>query len=313
MSVVIFALLGGVVGGALLSELGGFVFGAIVGGLLGSVADLAGRVRQLERRLDARRTAEAEGAPPEAGRRVAAAPQREPAAEPHGVEQHPMPPRAAAPGSRPAPGPTASAAAASPRRDGAAAGRAPLAAARRERKPSQLEKWLHNAASWFTTGNVPVKVGVVLSLFGVGFLVKEGIDRQWLVLPLELKLVLVALFGIALLLLGWRLRARQRIYALSVQGGGIGVLYLTIYASYAVYDLLPAALAFGLLVAITAGAGVLAVLQDARSLAVLGTLGGFLAPVLTSSDSGNHVALFSYYAVLDLAILGVAWFRPGAC
>ena len=62
---------------------------------------------------------------------------------------------------------------------------------------------------WFTTGNVPVKVGVVLSLFGVGFLVKEGIDRQWLVLPLELRLMLVALFGIGLLALGWRLRERQ--------------------------------------------------------------------------------------------------------
>jgi uncharacterized membrane protein len=42
---------------------------------------------------------------------------------------------------------------------------------------------------------------------------------------------------------------------------------------------------------------------------VLGTLGGFLAPVLASTGSGNHVALFGYYAVLDLAILGIAWFK----
>ena len=80
---------------------------------------------------------------------------------------------------------------------------------------------------------MPVKVGVVLSLFGVGFLVKEGIDRQWLVLPLEMRLILVALFGIGLLVLGWRLRKKKRAYALPVQGGGIGVLYLTIYASFA--------------------------------------------------------------------------------
>ena len=156
---------------------------------------------------------------------------------------------------------------------------------------------------------MPVKVGVVLSLFGVGFLVKEGIDREWLVLPLELRLMFVALFGIGLLVLGWRLRARQRTYALSVQGGGIGVLYLTIYASFGSIDLLPATLAFALLVAVTAAAGVLAVLQDARALAVLGILGGFLAPVLVSTGSGNHVALFSYYALLNLAIVGIAWFK----
>ena len=94
-----------------------------------------------------------------------------------------------------------------------------------------------------------------------------------------------------------------------MQGGGIGVLYLTIYASFALYNLLPAALAFALLVAVTAAAGVLAVLQDARALAVLGILGGFLAPVLVSTGSGNHVALFSYYALLNLAILGIAWFK----
>jgi uncharacterized membrane protein len=292
MSVFVFALLGGIVGGALLGELGGFVFGAIVGALMGSVADLAGRVRQLERRLDAPRTADARSVPAEPPRQPAAPPpSTAPASEsrpPPVEEHHPLPPRSAVPAGR---------------------AQASDSAARRELEPSLLKTLFDKAVGWFTTGNVPVKVGVVLSLFGVGFLVKEGIDRQWLVLPLELKLMLVALFGIGLLALGWRLRARQRTYALSVQGGGIGVLYLTTFASYSIYGLMPAALAFGLLVAVTAGAGVLAVAQDARALAVLGTLGGFLAPVLTSSDSGNHVALFSYYAVLDLAILGVAWFK----
>ena len=52
MTMVILALLGGVVGGALLSDFGGVVFGLVVGALVGSVADLAGRVRTLERRLD---------------------------------------------------------------------------------------------------------------------------------------------------------------------------------------------------------------------------------------------------------------------
>ncbi len=120
----------------------------------------------------------------------------------------------------------------------------------------------------------------------------------------------VALFGIGLLVLGWRLRdAATAPTRSSVQGGGIGVLYLTIYASFALYNLLPAALAFALLVVVTAAATALAVLQDARALAVLGIVGGFLAPVLVSTGSNDHVALFSYYAVLDFAILGIAWFK----
>ena len=121
-------------------------------------------------------------------------------------------------------------------------------------EPSVFDKLLASAWRWFTTGNVPVKVGVVLSLFGVAFLVKWGIDRRLLVLPIELRLIFAALFGTGLLVLGWRLRTRMRTYALSIQGGGVGVLYLTIYASFALYDKLPAAVAFGLLVAVTVAA-----------------------------------------------------------
>ncbi len=53
----------------------------------------------------------------------------------------------------------------------------------------------------------------------------------------------------------------------------------------------------------------LAVLQNSRSLAILGVVGGFLAPILTSTGQGSHVVLFSYYLVLNVAILGIAWFR----
>jgi uncharacterized membrane protein len=54
---------------------------------------------------------------------------------------------------------------------------------------------------------------------------------------------------------------------------------------------------------------VLAVLQDAIVLAVLGASGGFLAPILASTGGGSHVALFSYYAVLNGGVVGIAWFR----
>lgn len=53
----------------------------------------------------------------------------------------------------------------------------------------------------------------------------------------------------------------------------------------------------------------LATLQNSRALAVLATSGGFLAPVLSSTGDGSHIALFSYYAVLNLGILTIAWFR----
>ena len=181
--------------------------------------------------------------------------------------------------------------------------------ARPARQDSTFERLAAVAWRWLTTGNVPVKVGVVVSVFGLAFLLREAIDRSWLTLPIELRLTGVALAGIAMLVAGLRLRQRRAGYGLSLQGGGIAVFYLTAYAAYAIYGLLPAAIAFTGLVATTALAGVLAIRQDTKSLALLGIVGGFMAPILASDGSGNHVVLFSYYAVLNCAIFAIAWMR----
>ena len=185
----------------------------------------------------------------------------------------------------------------------------PSADAHFARTQSPLDKILAHCKSWISTGNVPVKVGVILSVFGLAFLVKEAIDRSWLVLPIEYRLLGVAAFGIALLVIGWRLRNARAGYGLSLQGGGIAVVYLTVFAAYGIYSLIPAVPAFALLVITTIAAGCLAVMQNARALAVLGIIGGFMAPILASSGSGNHVILFSYYAILNCAIIGIAWQR----
>ena len=240
MTVVILALLGGVVGGALLSDFGGFVLGAVVGGLAGWVADLRGPSPHARAAARSPQGVRRAGTGRRSRRRRAS---RKSLRRPHrscGLRSRR---RLRAPPHRPRRSPprTSRAWRTSPAPAAAGASRPRVAPRRGARsEPSAFDALLAKVWRWFTTGNVPVKVGVVLSLFGVGFLVKEGIDREWLVLPLEVRLMFVALFGIGLLVLGWRLRTRQRIYALSVQGGGIGVLYLTIYASFALYDLLPA-------------------------------------------------------------------------
>jgi len=173
----------------------------------------------------------------------------------------------------------------------------------------RLQPLIDKATTWFTTGNVPVKVGVVISFFGVAFLLKYAIDRELLVFPIEFRLLAVAAGGLAMIVIGWRLRSRVRAYALSLQGGGIGILFLTIFSAFRIWQLLPAPPAFFLLVALALFTGTLAVLQNASSLAILGIVGGFLAPVLTSTGQGNHVTLFSYYLLLNGAILGISWFR----
>lgn len=160
---------------------------------------------------------------------------------------------------------------------------------------------------WFTVGNVPVKIGMLVLLAGVASLLKYGADQGWFAMPAELKLAGVAAAALAALVFAWRKRDSNRLFALSLQGGAIGVLLLVVFAAFKNFGMLPAGAAFALSIVLVASAGVLAVLQDAKALAVFALLAGFLAPIWLSTGGGNHVALFSYYAVLNAAIVGIAW------
>lgn len=160
---------------------------------------------------------------------------------------------------------------------------------------------------FFTTGNVVVKVGVIVLFFGVGFLLKYAADKD--LFPIELRLAAVAAFGIVLFVLGWRLRHRNLNYALVIQGGAIGILYLTVFTAARYYTVVPLGLAFFLMLALVLISCSLAVIQNSMSLAIFATIGGFLAPILTSTGAGSHVVLFSYYTFLNAGIFGIAWYK----
>lgn len=174
--------------------------------------------------------------------------------------------------------------------------------------PAGMPPWITTTLAWFTGGNTIVRVGIVVLFFGVAFLLKFAYDHSNV--PPELRIGGATLAGMAFTFTGWRLRDRRAGYAVALQGGGIGIMYLAVFAALRLYALLPAGFAFGLLATIAASAAVLALRQQAQSLAVLGTAGGFLAPVLASAGSGDHVALFGYYAVLDAGIVAIAARRP---
>jgi uncharacterized membrane protein len=287
-----YIVIGGLVGlwfGSASYVLLGFAAGAAFGYLLEQIRSLEDKVRRLNARVE---------------RAVEARDVREPAARAPEAERPAAPPLPETP--------------ATPRVSRPVAKKIQEPAASRTAKPSPVtpktpdlfDRLVEMAKEWLTTGNVPVKVGVIVSFFGVAFLLKYAVDQGYIVISIEARYLAVTAAAAVLLGLGWRLREKLPVYALSLQGGGIGILYLTIFAALRLHEIIPATFAFALFVALTAFTGILAVLQNSMALAILGTVGGFLAPVLVSTGPGNHVALFSYYLVLNAAVLGIAWYQP---
>ncbi len=157
---------------------------------------------------------------------------------------------------------------------------------------------------WLAGGNALTRIGVVILFFGVAFLLKYFTER--FTMPVELRLAMVAAGGFALTALGMRLAASRPGYGLSLQGAGAGILYLTGYAAFRLYGVLPEAPAVTLLIALSALTVWLAVRNDSQPLAGLAIAGGFLAPVLVGND-GGPLLLFGYFALLNAAIFALAW------
>jgi uncharacterized membrane protein len=125
--------------------------------------------------------------------------------------------------------------------------------------------------AWLLGGNTIVKAGVSILFVGLAFLAKFASEHVQV--PVELRLAGIAAVALVLLVIGWRLRLSRAGYAQVLQGGAVAVLYLTLFVAFRFYGVLAVGPVFALMAVVAALAAALAVLQNARSLAVIGAAG----------------------------------------
>ena len=186
-----------------------------------------------------------------------------------------------------------------------AAAAAPPAVPLRDRLPPVVSRWIFG-------GNTIVKVGVLILFLGLAFLLRYTAER--VTVPVQFRYMGVALVGVVLTFLGWRLRDRKDAaggsdYGLILQGAGIGVFYLTALGALHLNPLLSANAAFAFMALVSVAGALLAVKQDAPWLAFISVAEGFAAPVLVGGGSGAYMPLMTYMALLDMGILAMAWFK----
>ena len=152
-------------------------------------------------------------------------------------------------------------------------------------------------------------MGVVAILFGVAFFLKWSFENNLLGPRSRVALGIAA--GLALVATGWLLRHRRDVPYLSeaLTGLGLGVLYLSIYGARAVYGLVPGAVAFAGMFAVTMLGALVSALTNRQITAVLAVLGGLLTPPLLAGQPYDERNLLAYLLVLDLLVLALARFR----
>jgi len=178
---------------------------------------------------------------------------------------------------------------------------AAVAAAGPEREEQSLESRI--GSQWFN------RIGILAVLIAAAWFLKLAIDNHWIG-PLGRVLIgLVAGAG----LIAWSERFRTRGYAAfsySLKAVGSGVLYLSLWAAFSLYQLVDSTVAFAAMIAVTAFNGFLAWRQDAELLALYAIVGGFSTPLLLSTGENHEVALFTYLLLLDAAVLLLVALKP---
>lgn len=158
-------------------------------------------------------------------------------------------------------------------------------------------------SQWFN------RIGILAVLIAMAWFLKLAIDNHWIG---PLGRVLIGLLAGAALIV-WSERFRRRNYpafSYSLKAVGSGTLYLSLWASFSLYHLLPSSVAFAAMIAVTAFNGIIAWVQDSELLAAYAIAGGLSTPLLLSTGENHEVALFSYLLLLDLAMLALVCLKP---
>jgi uncharacterized membrane protein len=153
------------------------------------------------------------------------------------------------------------------------------------------------------------RVGVVAVLIGVSYFLKLAFDNGWI--GPGLRVLMGGVGGVGLCWWSERFRRPNSVaFSHSLKAVGVGVLYLSLWASFQLYHLLPAAIAFVAMILVTAATAGMAITQDAELLVGLALLGGLLTPVLCDTQENHEAALFGYLLLLSLGALALQRVKP---
>ncbi len=172
--------------------------------------------------------------------------------------------------------------------------------------PSFFER--HPDMEKFIGENLVSKIGIAILVLAIGYFVKYAIDQDWI--GAVGRVAIGLLCGGILIGLAHKMRTSYRNFSSVFAGGGIAVFYFTITLAHHQFHLFGnngQAIAFAIMLVITSFAVVLSILYDKQELAIIALLGGFIAPFLVSSGSGNYISLFVYLIILNIGLLVIAY------
>jgi uncharacterized membrane protein len=153
------------------------------------------------------------------------------------------------------------------------------------------------------------RIGIVALLIATTLFLKWAIDNHWIGPIGRILAGLIA--GTAVVL--WSERFRRKgfpAFSYALKAIGSGALYLSLWAAFQLYHLLPATVALAAMVLVTAWNAFMAWSQNSQLLAAYALAGAFATPLLLSTGGNHEIFLFTYILAIDVATVTLVRLKP---
>jgi uncharacterized membrane protein len=153
------------------------------------------------------------------------------------------------------------------------------------------------------------RIGIVALLVATTLFLKWAIDNHYIGPIGRILTGLIAGAGVIL----WSERFRRQnfnAFSYALKAIGSGALYLSLWAAFQLYHLLPAGVALCAMILVTAWNAYMAWSQNSQILAAYALVGGFATPLLLSTDSNHEIFLFTYILAIDIATVILVRLKP---
>jgi uncharacterized membrane protein len=153
------------------------------------------------------------------------------------------------------------------------------------------------------------RIGIVALLIAITLFLKWAIDNHWIGPIGRILAGLIA--GTAIVL--WSERFRRKgfpAFSYSLKAIGSGALYLSLWAAFQLYHLLPATVVLAAMILVTAWNAFMAWSQNSQLLAAYALAGAFATPLLLSTGGNHEIFLFTYILAIDVATITLVRLKP---
>ncbi len=161
---------------------------------------------------------------------------------------------------------------------------------------------------WIFQGNPVLKVAIIVLVIGIILLLRFATEHWQL--SLSLKLLIVAAISFVVTAIGYVMHAKNRSFALALEGLGQAGLFLTLFFAYynhVIPNFWMASICFTFIMFATLW---MSLKQQSIELAIMAMVIAYAAPFTLPVRSATSVELVAYYLVINVAVAILSTLRP---